>query len=70
MKLVSNWSILLCLLSATFSLAEDAEEKWDVNAIPGEAREILAKASPQRSHESRSRWIGSATICWMPASMN
>ena len=40
MKLVSNWSILLCLLSATFSLAEDSENKWDVNAIPGEAREI------------------------------
>ena len=40
MKFANNWPILLCLLPATFSFAEDAEEKWDVNAIPGEAREI------------------------------
>jgi len=40
MKIFNSWPILLCLLPATFAFAEDSEDKWDVNAMPGEAREI------------------------------
>lgn len=31
---------------------------------------ILANASTQRIHDAWSRWTGSATMCWIPATMN
>ncbi len=40
MKLNKPWLIFLCFLLPAYSLAEDTEDKWDVNAIPGEARTI------------------------------
>ena len=40
MKIRNHWLFLLCLLPVSHSAAEDAEEKWDVNAIPGDARTI------------------------------
>ena len=40
MKTKTAWLFLLTLLPFSFSFADDAEEKWDVNAIPGDARTI------------------------------
>ena len=40
MKINKHWLIFLFFLPASYSLAEDTEDKWDVNAIPGEARTI------------------------------
>jgi len=40
MKFECAWLIFLSLLSTANSFADDSEEKWDVNAIPGEARTI------------------------------
>jgi len=40
MKLHKYWLILAFCLPAAYSLAEDSDDEWDVNAIPGEAREI------------------------------
>ena len=53
MKISNSWSILLCLLTATYSLAEDSEEEWDVNAIPGEAREDFDRYAYRYMDESR-----------------
>ncbi len=40
MKINKPWLIFLSFLPASYSLAEDSEDKWDVNVIPGEARII------------------------------
>ncbi len=40
MKFNKHWLIFLIFLLPAYSLAEDSEDKWDVNAIPGEARTI------------------------------
>ena len=40
MKINKRWLIFLFFLPASYSLAEDSDDKWDVNAIPGEARTI------------------------------
>ena len=40
MKIRNSWLIFLALLPVSYSIAEEADDKWDVNTIPGEARTI------------------------------
>ena len=40
MNLKKHWLALLPLMATSITIADDSEDKWDVNNIPGEARTI------------------------------